>query len=263
MTFNSFRKENSLSNQYLFNGIERQEELDLGLDFALFRSYNAEIGRWLQIDPKLSDSESPYSGMSNNPVKFSDLLGDTIKYQGRAEEVESMKKNDAELTQTRMGRRILRRLERSQNVHNTRAVPHGGEDQEGRETRIDENAKFERGEISETERDEFMTAGAVVLSDSDIGYFRTGEYDGKDSDGTGTGSMMLWGDHSDQESNGLQNFAHERIHQNHADRGSVSKRENGGQSKEERRTQRQTYRLIRQYNRATGRNIQTRRNYYE
>ena len=67
-------------NDFLFNGIERVTELDLGWDLAHFRAYDPAIGRWLQIDPKTSERESPYVGFANMPNFYIDPLGDTIKY---------------------------------------------------------------------------------------------------------------------------------------------------------------------------------------
>jgi hypothetical protein len=46
---------------------------------ALYRSYDAAIGRWHQIDPKASERESPYVGFANMPHFYSDPLGDTIR----------------------------------------------------------------------------------------------------------------------------------------------------------------------------------------
>jgi RHS repeat-associated protein len=262
LTFNSFQRENSVSNLKQFNGIEKQDELELGWYMAELRTYDPTIGRWFQLDPKLSERESPYAGFGNNPIKFSDILGDTVKYSGRDKEVQQMKDNDEELKKARRGRRILNRLEESENVHETKGVPRGGkEDPEGREIRVEEQNKFEKEEISETERDEFMKAGAATASDSDIRSFRGQGYDGKDSDGTGTGSTMYWGDHSGSPGNGIATFGHERIHQSNADRGKISKKVRNGRLVEEMRTQRQTNGLIRQYNRVTGSKIPVSRKY--
>jgi RHS repeat-associated protein len=65
-------------NQYTYNGIERHEDFGLNVDMALFRTYDPGIGRWWQIDPKITESISPYAGMANNPIMFSDILGDTV-----------------------------------------------------------------------------------------------------------------------------------------------------------------------------------------
>ena len=78
MTFNSYQRPTSLPNKYLFNGIERQTDFDLGWDLAEFRGYDPALGRWMQIDPKASERESPYVGFANNPILYSDPLGDTI-----------------------------------------------------------------------------------------------------------------------------------------------------------------------------------------
>lgn len=262
LTFNSFYSNIGISENDLFNGIERQQDLDLMVDMAFYRSYDPTIGRWMQVDPKPNEQESLYVGFANNPVKFSDFLGDTIKYQGRSKEVSKMKQNDQELAKTRLGKRLLKKLDKSKNIHNSIGVPNGGDDAEGKEIRRSENQKILDGEISEMERDVFMTAGNTVLTESDINYFRGNGYDGKDSDGTGVGSSMYWGDHSNDEFNGLANYAHERVHQLHSDKRDISKEEKGNKSQEEIRTQRKTYKIIQQYNKKTGRNVPVQKNYY-
>ncbi len=82
LTFNTSVLDGALTNRFLFNGIERDTELGLNWDIAEFRSYDPAIARWLQIDPKTSEKESPYVGMGNSPIFYSDPLGDTVRVGG-------------------------------------------------------------------------------------------------------------------------------------------------------------------------------------
>jgi RHS repeat-associated protein len=75
LTFNSYSRENSKTNQYLYNGIERQDELELGWDLAQFRAYEPSLGRFLQIDPVIKEHESPYAWNTNNPLLYADPTG--------------------------------------------------------------------------------------------------------------------------------------------------------------------------------------------
>jgi RHS repeat-associated protein len=60
---------------YRFNGIEHSDEL--GLDLARFRTYDASIGKWMQIDPfaEWMPSMTPYRFGFNNPILWSDHYG--------------------------------------------------------------------------------------------------------------------------------------------------------------------------------------------
>ncbi len=80
LTFNSYQRSYSKANNFKFNGIERDPVLDL--DMAFYRSYDPALGRWWQIDPLASERESPYVGMGNNPIYYSDPLGDTVRVSG-------------------------------------------------------------------------------------------------------------------------------------------------------------------------------------
>lgn len=66
-------------NKKRYNGIEFDEDLSINMDEAFYRFHDPQIGRFLQIDPKIesADAWSPYSAMLDNPIINSDPLGDS------------------------------------------------------------------------------------------------------------------------------------------------------------------------------------------
>lgn len=85
LTFNSYQRENSLDQKYLYNGKELQNELNLGwLDYGA-RMYDPALGRFYKLDRYSSDYMmlSPYNYTANNPINFVDYNGDYIIIHGQ------------------------------------------------------------------------------------------------------------------------------------------------------------------------------------
>ncbi|MEI9811044.1 MAG: RHS repeat-associated core domain-containing protein [Bacteroidota bacterium] len=64
-------------NKAKFNSIEQNNDFDLNMYDAHFRNLDPQIGRFWQLDPKPTEMVSSYAAMLNNPILFSDPLGDT------------------------------------------------------------------------------------------------------------------------------------------------------------------------------------------
>jgi RHS repeat-associated protein len=73
----SEHQESSIGNNTLFQG--REFDPETGLYYFRARYLHPQLGRFLQGDPKgYGDSMNPYQAMGNNPVNFSDPMGQKI-----------------------------------------------------------------------------------------------------------------------------------------------------------------------------------------
>ena len=68
----------SPENHKKYNGIDREDDLGLAVYDSYFRELDPQTGRWWQIDPKTDnmDGWSTYASNYDNPIKYSDPLGD-------------------------------------------------------------------------------------------------------------------------------------------------------------------------------------------
>jgi RHS repeat-associated protein len=99
----SSKAANSLTNKYQYNGIEYNNDFDLNIGETFFRSHDPQIGRWLQIDPKVDKffDLTPYMAMGNNPVSIIDPRGDEIPitvYDDNGKKVKSKNVTDAQIS---------------------------------------------------------------------------------------------------------------------------------------------------------------------
>lgn len=78
LTFNSYKRENSVANKYLYNGKEIQQETG-NYDYG-WRRYDPAIGSFNGIDAFADKyySMSPYQYEANNPIKYVDINGDSL-----------------------------------------------------------------------------------------------------------------------------------------------------------------------------------------
>jgi RHS repeat-associated protein len=77
-SFNSYVRENTLEQQFRFNGKETQDELGINwLDYGA-RMYDPDLGRWNAVDPRADEYDmwSPYAFSANNPELIVDPDGE-------------------------------------------------------------------------------------------------------------------------------------------------------------------------------------------
>ena len=93
LTYNSYTRENSVKQDFLYNGKELQNELNLGwLDYGM-RMYQPDLGRFFTQDRFAEKyySLNPYQYGANNPLVFMDANGDSLIVSGPQSQVDDFK----------------------------------------------------------------------------------------------------------------------------------------------------------------------------
>ena len=101
--------------RYGYQGSETEKEINLNTYTTFYREMDTRLGRMWSVDPKTKTSESPFVMMSNNPIWFNDILGDTIRknsYMGDKYMGGSFKEPTSgfifqQLSKTKQGRSLL------------------------------------------------------------------------------------------------------------------------------------------------------------
>lgn len=101
LAHSSYTRENSVAQDFKYNGKELQDELGLGwLDYGA-RMYQPDLGRFF-VQDRFAEKYmvfSPYQYAANNPIKYIDVNGDSLQLNGS----ESARQNFTDLVNKGLG----------------------------------------------------------------------------------------------------------------------------------------------------------------
>ena len=88
LTLNKTKNNSRSSYRFGFNKQEKVDEISGAGNHttATYWEYDTRLGRRWNLDPKLDAWESPYVAFADNPIRFSDILGDTEDERKKAVE---------------------------------------------------------------------------------------------------------------------------------------------------------------------------------
>ena len=114
--------------RWQFNGVEKNESFDLNWNETFYRTYDYQLGRWNAVDSKPTYEHTTYMGMGNNPMKYSDVLGDTVDVSSFSEkDLLAYNKQIEKLSNNKMFKVYYKALQESENTYIVKAGQgHGG-----------------------------------------------------------------------------------------------------------------------------------------
>jgi len=113
------RHESSNEYRYAFNGMETDKEVtgSAGGSYTTqFRQYDPRLGRWKSIDPKAGKFPwmSPFTGMDNNPISLTDVLG--LESGNNVDKVKDVKRGKGRRRNARKNRKKAKKIAKKEGI---------------------------------------------------------------------------------------------------------------------------------------------------